>query len=318
MGLSTLPTKTDGSIGRVKVTLPGSAGSPDLDYYVTAEEYERLKTALVDVCAEVGKNDGSTAGSLVNRVSGLEVGGDVLYDMPIATGSVGTPARVRDSGDGPSVPAGTPSETVVPWNSFPNKNALRLSCSGMDGGGFVWPINHGLGDLPESYILEVWLSGLDSAAGGLTALIMPMAQLYNAGGAFNTARGYAFLAYAALSQIDRETVDLVTTNYARVLSPAVGLSFNWPGLAPPVYNREPAYLRFAVRHQPALTPARWTIQAEAQAGGATTSPVQWGHGSVDDPLTQLNGLTLRNIGIGVFGTGAMDIDIARLRIRSLA
>lgn len=72
MGLTSLPTKTDGSIGRVKSTLPGSDPSPDLDYYVVASEHEAIKSALVDVCAEVGLSDGSTIGSLVERVDALE------------------------------------------------------------------------------------------------------------------------------------------------------------------------------------------------------------------------------------------------------
>lgn len=72
MGLTTLPTKADGSIGRVKNTLPDSDPSPNLDYYETASEHEAIKTALIDVCNEVGKHDGSTAGSLVARVGALE------------------------------------------------------------------------------------------------------------------------------------------------------------------------------------------------------------------------------------------------------
>lgn len=64
MGLTSLPTKTDGSLGRVKSTLPDSDPSPDLDYYVTAAEHEAIKTAVVDIANEVGLHDGSTAGSI--------------------------------------------------------------------------------------------------------------------------------------------------------------------------------------------------------------------------------------------------------------
>lgn len=41
-------SKTDGSLGRVKNTLPGSDPSPDLDYYETAAEHERQKDALIE------------------------------------------------------------------------------------------------------------------------------------------------------------------------------------------------------------------------------------------------------------------------------
>ena len=70
MGLTSLPTKTDGSLGRVKSTLPDSDPSPDLDYYVTAAEHEAIKTAVVDIANEVGLHDGSTPGS-INSVLGF-------------------------------------------------------------------------------------------------------------------------------------------------------------------------------------------------------------------------------------------------------
>lgn len=41
-------SKTDGSLGRAKNTLPGSDPSPDLDYYTTADEHERAKDALIE------------------------------------------------------------------------------------------------------------------------------------------------------------------------------------------------------------------------------------------------------------------------------
>lgn len=71
-GLTTLPTKTDGSLGRVKSDLPDSDPSPDLDYYVPAAEHEKIKDAIVALGEEVGLHDGSTAGSLVERVETLE------------------------------------------------------------------------------------------------------------------------------------------------------------------------------------------------------------------------------------------------------
>lgn len=240
---------------------------------------------------------------------------DILYEMPINVASVGTPARVRDATDSPAVPAGTPATSIVPWTSYTNKNALRLAATGMDGGGIIWPINHGLGNLPESYILEIWLSGIDSYTSGLTGLILPMCQFFNDTATYDTVRGYTFLTYAGFQQIDRETIDLVTTDYARVLSPAIGLANQWPGA--PNYNRETAHIQIYVRHNPSQTPAEFVLQTETRTGGMSTSPIQWGHGSVDDPLTQLDGFALRNIGIGVFGNGDMDIDIARLVIRSL-
>lgn len=64
--LTTLPEKTDESIGRVKVD---SGEAPNLDNYVPAEEYERLKQAIIDIAAEVGVHAGDV-GSLNARLSG--------------------------------------------------------------------------------------------------------------------------------------------------------------------------------------------------------------------------------------------------------
>lgn len=63
MTITTLPTKTDASIGRVKTDGPGEP-SPDLRYDVPAAEYERIKDAIIALASAVGLDDGSTPGSL--------------------------------------------------------------------------------------------------------------------------------------------------------------------------------------------------------------------------------------------------------------
>jgi hypothetical protein len=120
MGLTVLPTKTDGSIGRVKTTLPGSNPSPDLDYYVTRDEFEREKTAVVDVCAEVGLNDGSTAGSLVARVVALESAGaginELTGDVTAGPGSGSQAATVARIQTRPVSAAAPALNDVLAWN----------------------------------------------------------------------------------------------------------------------------------------------------------------------------------------------------------
>lgn len=75
MGLATLPTQTDGSLGRPKKWTPlGGSESVLLDYDVTPDEHNTLVAAVEAIAAEVGVTDGSTPGSLVERVAELEAG----------------------------------------------------------------------------------------------------------------------------------------------------------------------------------------------------------------------------------------------------
>lgn len=75
MSLLVLPTKTDGSVGRVKNTLPEDVGVEyDLDYYETAAEAERQKDALIAMAERMGLADGSTPGSFEKMKVDLEMG----------------------------------------------------------------------------------------------------------------------------------------------------------------------------------------------------------------------------------------------------
>lgn len=70
MPLTSQPTKTDGSIGRVKSDTRPILTS-ELDTVAPAAEYERIKTGLIDVSDEVGNHAGA-GGSLNTRVTALE------------------------------------------------------------------------------------------------------------------------------------------------------------------------------------------------------------------------------------------------------
>lgn len=74
MGLTTLPQVGLGEdLGPVKVARPIHPGDVYRD--ITTPEHNAAMTALEGVCAEVGLHDGSTPGSLVERVTALEGGG---------------------------------------------------------------------------------------------------------------------------------------------------------------------------------------------------------------------------------------------------
>lgn len=92
-GLTTLPTRTDESLGRTKVDL---APPPDRTHYQWAEEYNNLADAVIDIAAEVGVHGGED-GSLNTRVKAIEDADDSIYlkadgsitlddDLPVADG----------------------------------------------------------------------------------------------------------------------------------------------------------------------------------------------------------------------------------------
>lgn len=66
MALTTLPDKTDSSLGRAKIARP-SAAFPrvtDKDFEVDAPELEQIKDAILENGAALGLGDGTTVGSL--------------------------------------------------------------------------------------------------------------------------------------------------------------------------------------------------------------------------------------------------------------
>lgn len=80
MGLTSLPEVGAGeALGPVKVPRPLQLGDPNRD--ITTAEHNAAMSALEGVCAEVGLTDGSTAGSLVARVTAIE-------DAPPGAGDV--------------------------------------------------------------------------------------------------------------------------------------------------------------------------------------------------------------------------------------
>lgn len=96
-GLLVLPTKTAGSIGQVKNTLPEDVGvEVDLDYYETAAEAERQKDALIAMAARMGLGDGTTPGSFEAMKAGLEAG-EGLRLMTLDGSGAYASIRIEDS-----------------------------------------------------------------------------------------------------------------------------------------------------------------------------------------------------------------------------
>lgn len=68
-GITTIPTRTDGSVGRVK-----SNADPieDLDTELPAEEYNVLADTVCGLSREMGTTDGLTPGSVIERLNNIE------------------------------------------------------------------------------------------------------------------------------------------------------------------------------------------------------------------------------------------------------
>lgn len=101
-GLLVLPTKTAGSIGQVKNTLPEDVGVEfDLDYYETAAEAERQKDALIAMAARLGLGDGTTPGSFEAMKAGLEAGTGLRLMTLDGSGAYAS-IRIQDSFTAPT------------------------------------------------------------------------------------------------------------------------------------------------------------------------------------------------------------------------
>lgn len=101
-GLLVLPTKTAGSIGQVKNTLPEGVGvEVDLDYYETAAEAERQKDALIAMAERMGLADGSTPGSFEAMKAGLEAGAGLRLMTLDGSGAYAS-IRLEDAPTAPS------------------------------------------------------------------------------------------------------------------------------------------------------------------------------------------------------------------------
>lgn len=101
-GLLVLPTKTDGSIGRVKNTLPEDVGVEfDPDYYESAAEAERAKDALIATASRLGLGDGTTPGSFEAMKRGFEAG-EGLRLMTLDGSGAYASIRIQDSFTAPN------------------------------------------------------------------------------------------------------------------------------------------------------------------------------------------------------------------------
>ena len=107
MSLTTLPTKIDGTdgnagLGRVKAdNLPDGIAitGAELEHYTTAQELENIKTAVVQVAADVGIDGAPASGSIKDRLDTLEQERGAKLSARVATTAAITLASQCEAGD---------------------------------------------------------------------------------------------------------------------------------------------------------------------------------------------------------------------------
>lgn len=119
-GLTSIPTKTDGSLGRDKAD---AQPVPDLDHYVPAAEYNTLTNTVATLAARVGLGDGSQSGTIEEELDALGGGGGIpptLFDAKgdlIAASAADTAGRLAVGSNGQVLVADSAASLGVKWAS---------------------------------------------------------------------------------------------------------------------------------------------------------------------------------------------------------
>lgn len=237
----------------------------------------------------------------------------ILWEMPIDVASVGTPVYIRTTADTPASPVGTgPTETVVPAVSFIANDALQLAAN--VGGGYIWPLNHGLTLPDEGYALEVWVSDVTELY--YFGLICPCIDFTG-----STAEGLIVPIYGNASNTDIYSLAIASSTYARVgalaASGAGWLSF----LNPANLAKGPGKMLLEVRrNRVSASETNWRITMECAApGGNSKTYVE--NSSVSTATAEIDGNYLLEPALGVWVDyiTAYDVQltIEKLRIMTL-
>lgn len=117
-GLTSIPTETDGSLGRDKAD---AQPVPDLDHYVPAAEWNTVKSTVATLAARVGLDDGSQSGTIEEELDSLSGGGGIpatLFDAKgdlIAASAADTAARVPVGTNGQILVADSSQTAGIKW-----------------------------------------------------------------------------------------------------------------------------------------------------------------------------------------------------------
>lgn len=148
MGLTVLPRNEDGNLGRDKTDLDNV---PELDHYVPSTEYNNLVDRVCELGEAVGLADGSTPGSLEERVGSLETGGSLLWEWN------GVDTSQFEASDAYLESGWTTALSVVANATVKGGNVLRYQRSAGSGGVAMRLILASEFTIPESgcFVIEV-------------------------------------------------------------------------------------------------------------------------------------------------------------------
>lgn len=167
MTITTLPTRDAADLGAAL----SNVRSPVANEF-SAVNLEKIKDWIIALASEVGKTDGSTAGSL--RAAIDDLGGGALFelDTTVTTGLQASTDVEGEYGAGAGAPAGTLSvaaNVAADWNA--DEKVLVLSTSADFQGLLARRVL--CGDLPaEGYILDVGVAGVTGGSVGHALILV--------------------------------------------------------------------------------------------------------------------------------------------------
>lgn len=180
MGLTTLPTTADDSVGRDKAD---RAPAPNLNEYITASEWNEVKNRVVEIANALGLGDGSTVGSveeaLLTAAPSLQFGRELMRWNKTDTSQFESTAfdHARSTG----VTGGSSTLTVVNTSPFYTGNVLRVTYTNLEGGS-MYPVLESELTLPDRYVIYVRFSGASTTSTSYAAVYVhcdPTAGAFN-------------------------------------------------------------------------------------------------------------------------------------------
>lgn len=306
----TVPTKTDGSIGREKREQPLNALLPvDLDYYETAAEREIQKDTLIALAEAV--ND------LEDDVSAL---GGLLFELnPLVITDLGNLEVQGKTGPSGAAFAGTVTATgniASAWDSA--TKVLKLTTSGsMKGFGLRRVL---CGTLPAAgFIVDLGIAGL----GGLATTRLVLAFYEQRAGTNGRGVAVSFLhndptLYA--TGFGDDAVDSPAVNTSPLAFDAVAGGF---ANALADFTKGPARVVAEFRKVDASSPERWTMRVRLEGhAGAVQSHCYSGVSAPSSGWStaiDVAGATMSRLALGAWCTSAEggDLSISHLRVYSL-
>lgn len=280
---------------------------------------EEGDTAYVKGFGRVYCSSAGTPGSLtaVWAQTGGGTTSDLIYELdPTDVTEFGTPAWIRSTANTPATPGGSVTVSVSASASQPSsRSGLRIA--GSINGGWVCPLaNLNPADLPaEGYVVEAEIDEI----GTWMFMLVVGGEFVNLGGASNTMRG--FFLTQRLSAGNYQLYTALPNGGAAYTQPvalgSAGTSLTAPTAA--LFQRGPFRYRVEWRRINGSTPYDYQTRYYAEASVASIGyDVANVVSAVVSPAPAgMNGLTLPQVGVGVFSDSGGALVSEAVRVLSL-